>query len=67
MEAVKTYIEEYKEHQKYMIHFGENWDSVSQNRNSVYAANSKFALFSRIQEMINFIHHDRLYSKATPQ
>ena len=59
---MKEYIEAYSEHQKYMIHFGEMTDIVNKNRDIVYAANSKFALFSRIEEMNNYIKSERKFS-----
>ena len=61
LNLMKEYIEQYDDHQKYMIHFGENTDIVSQNRDIVHAANSKFTLYSRIDEMNKYIDHDCLY------
>lgn len=61
LKLMTEYIEEFSEHKKYMIHFGEMINVVSKNRDVIYAGNSKFALFSRIQEMIQYIGKDRLY------
>jgi hypothetical protein len=63
LKLMEEYIEEYNEHKKYMIHFGDNSQVVTDNRDVIYAGNSKFALFSRIQEMIQYIGKDRLYKK----
>ena len=65
IKLMEEYIEEYNDHKKYMIHFGENTSVVSNNRDIIYAGNSKFALYSRIQEMIQYISNDRLYKKNT--
>ena len=46
---------------KYIIHFGNFLPFLEQYRDKVHAANSKFALFSRIEEMLDFIDKDRLY------
>ena len=65
LELMKEYIEEFAEHKKYMIHFGEMTDVVSKNRDIIYSANSKFALYSRIMEMNKYIDDDRLYKIAS--
>jgi hypothetical protein len=63
LQLMEVYIKQYNDHKKYMIHFGENTNVVSANRDVIYAGNSKFALFSRIQEMIQYIGKDRLYKR----
>lgn len=40
---------------KYVVHFGERNFLVSDYREKVYAANSKFALYPRIDEMLKYI------------
>lgn len=63
LQLMEKYIEEYNDHKKYMIHFGDTSKVVTANRDVIYAGNSKFALYSRIQEMIQYIGKDRLYKK----
>ena len=59
LNLMKEYIEEYRDHNKYMIHFGDNAKIVSKNRDIVYSANSKFSLYSRIREMENYIRDEK--------
>jgi Effector-associated domain 11 len=58
LNLMKEYINEYREHEKYMIHFGDNASIVNQNRDIVYSANSKFSLYSRIKEMEKYIRDE---------
>ncbi len=39
---------------EYLVHFGEFLPFVSQNRGQVQAANSKFTLYARIKELLDF-------------
>lgn len=60
LNLMKEYIEEYREHKKYMIHFGNEATIVRTNRDIVYSANSKFSLYSRILEMEQYIQDSRV-------
>lgn len=44
---------------KYLVHYGENCYLVNLYRDRMHAANSKFALYSRIKEMLQFIDLER--------
>lgn len=54
-------LEEVKENTGcYIIHFGEYLPWVSENRNRVQAANSRFSLHARVTEVIDFINSYRV-------
>ena len=44
---------------KFLVHFGERLYWINDNRERVYAANSKFALHARVGEMLDFINSYR--------
>jgi hypothetical protein len=52
LSLMETYI---SKTDKFLIHFGERLFWINKNRERVYAANSKFALYARIKEMLDFI------------
>lgn len=48
---------------KFIVYYSHHfYDLVNEHRDRIHAANSQFALFSRIREMQEFVKNDRLYA-----
>lgn len=53
-----------KDSDKFIVYYSHHfYDLVNEQRDRFHAANSQFALFSRIREMQEFVKYDRLFQK----